>query len=375
MKHYKLQSRDMTRRFLKAPNKEKVEKARVEGEGPAVLRSMVEVFSALDPVHIPPRRNGTPPLLVLGTTGIVDPPIVVVPAVQRPGRDVLLSDKTPVVLFTVKRARVFLDKKTYDAHAVQPNTKQIYKQAPVYKNMRLRQRVSPDHEDPRRITLPDSEWNVIFKHLHAKQRRTNEKDFLYELVHHCINTNAIKSKYAGKNLPSACRRCTPAVVESRTHAFHECTTVAEAWVRIRAWSKFFSRHSTYQSTKSVSCWPSVASLPSIMIHLHSVITNSIWRTYCQLGDEEILEEGGLRWMMVKIELRRAKYRDMLLEDGRSKRILIGSARVDSEGRNEVSDDSEPVIENVLAVIAEWHHPPHIIMTREGVEFSDMWETT
>jgi len=349
-KYYRLRSRAEAISFLKVPIRAKLldpYNGNHPTPAPEALTAMVEAYDELNPRRAP----------------VQDPRGI-------PGSDILVANVVTVRLFTVKQARAFFDKCKHEQHAAQRPTRQIYKQAPIFENLRLKQRVSPVIDDPRRTPLTNDEWKIVFKRMHSRQRRTNEKDFLYLLAHHCIMTNVIKNM-AYQGHPAWCRRCRPPIPmlpppESRPHAFHECPTVMEAWERLRTWVSTIFPDIALSGlyTQCVTCWPSIASLPSIIIHLHSVTTNCIWRTYCQLGDGQELETEGLRWMIVKsfryrakIELSRAQYKDQL------KREEV------VEGEVEEIDDAY-----TRQVIAEWHHPPHILMTKEGVEFGDLWET-
>ncbi|KAF9357133.1 hypothetical protein BGX26_004204, partial [Mortierella sp. AD094] len=413
-KHYDLDSQLEAVKFLKAPKQDIVAKANEDYEGPQILNSMVEAYLSLDPVIVPRRTidHVTIPRasIPMAATPAIPTLSAATLACGLPGSDILFRDRIQMSMFTVKRARDLLDKKEFEKQVAKKQSKQIYKQAPTYKNLRLRQRVSEDHTDPARIDLSEKEWDTVFKRMHSKQRRANEKNFLYELAHHCINTNAIKRhyNYEVKKTKGECRRCTPLALtleleaeildemdeeeeeeerrnspppatpdtdvpeatepvfamESRPHAFHECSKVAEAWIRVRAWAKELYPDIVLPENyaQSVTCWPSVKKLPPIMIHLHSVITNSIWRTYCQLGDGEQLKMDGLRWMTVqalfkraKIELERAKYRDMLEGDKLTKNIRKGLVREDfdnggNDNNGETEEEEEPIVEHVLWTI-------------------------
>lgn len=347
---YDKRSRGEARSFLETVRGRQWAIDDMEQAGAAILVPMVKAYASLDPVRAPPTQNPPGP----------------------PGSNILVAggDAT-VAIITVKQTRRYLDKKNHERHAARPKAQAKCRQAPIFENIGLKQRVSPIIQDPRRECLPNDQWKVVFRRMHTNQRRTNEKDFLYLLAHHCIWTNVIKNR-AYKEIDPRCRRCKPPIpcyeVESRPHAFHECPTVKEAWNRMRSWVTILFPEITLSDkyTQVVTCWPEETSLPSIIVHLHSVVTNCIWRTYCQLGDGQKLEKDELRWMVVhsfkhrgKIELSRARYKDQLEKE----KVMEG-------GEESLRGDDW----HALLTIAEWHHPPHIMMTKDGVEFGELWET-
>ncbi|KAF8953986.1 hypothetical protein BGZ46_003084 [Entomortierella lignicola] len=373
----------------KHPNKVLVRKVSVESGGPTLIQTMVKAYAFLDPKIISMRMGPIPNDVQIGPVA--------------PGVRVLFGDNIKVSMFTVKQAKAYLDKKIFADHKAKTHTPRIHLQPPTYENLRLRQRVS----------------DYLFRRLHAKQRRTNEKNSLYELVHHCINTNLIKSFYEGQEHSPACRRCCPkaivangedendemveegveevegfipddvegeeeevivylvpagdeeegqemeaergaelpplgVVMESRSHAFHECPKVAEAWVRVRAWANELIPDVILPEnyTQSVACWPAVKKLPPEMVKYWRKMVNSFKHR-------------------AMIELERIRYRDMLVAEK-------ARAKIDVEDVDEVEEEEEEVEEplewHVQWVIAEWNYPPHIVMTRDRVEFGEVWKT-
>jgi len=67
---------------------------------------------------------------------------------------------------------------------------------------------------------------------------------------------------------------------------------------------------------------------------------------------------------------------MLGGDKLTKNIRKGLVREDPDisgnDNNGEAEEEEPPTNQVLWTIDEWHHPPHITMTRDGVEFGEMW---
>ncbi|KAG0352048.1 hypothetical protein BGX24_007690, partial [Mortierella sp. AD032] len=155
------------------------------------------------------------------------------PGPPQTGPITFYAGKNPVASFAVKTARRHLDKTKLAAKLARPVPKAISLQPPVFKCLRLKD-VAIDAAGVETMTnIPDKQWKVFFSRLHASQRYTKEKDFLYLYAHKVIQTNAVKAKYEytgeGKT-KAACRRCKPdpddpaaeAAIETRRHAFFEC---------------------------------------------------------------------------------------------------------------------------------------------------------
>ncbi|KAK5822786.1 hypothetical protein F5H01DRAFT_402847 [Linnemannia elongata] len=354
---FELDSQPATIRFLQKPSAERAEHVNPNFifETPSI-RMATRAFASLDPSRAAATVAGEPVTFYAG--------------------------KNPVASFKVKTARRWMDKKSLAIRCKSPTPKAIYKQPPVFKNMRLKDVA----EDPttgaeKRTKIPDEQWKVFFSRLHAPQRYTKEKDFLYLFAHNVIQTNGIKSLYkyrgADKTEPG-CRRCPPdpndptaePVFESRRHAFHGCSTVLSLWEQVHEWVSQL-QPDTYWSAdpnQLLLCWPEVEEIHPVVVHIHSVATNTIWRTYCKLGDKESLYRNQLHWMTffaikhrAQVELARAFYRD---QKRREASTTAASLQFFSEDPDHYYDKMKK----------EWEVEPHIMVTKDGVTFGDIWDT-
>lgn len=53
-------------------------------------------------------------------------------------------------------------------------------------------------------------------------------------------------------------------------------------------------------------WPETKDLPPVVIHLHSVIVHSIYRTFCKIGNKETIWNDYLLWIILLSFQQRAK---------------------------------------------------------------------
>jgi len=235
-----------------------------------------------------------------------------------------------------------------------------------------------DPDDPEatiETDIPNEQWKIFFSRLHAPQRYTKEKDFLYLYAHRVIQTNGVKSlyEYVGdeKTKPD-CRRCAaddPAF-ESRRHAFFECPSVLSLWCQVLDWIELLQPESKWSddANQILLCWPEQEKIHPVVVHLHSVASNTVWRTYCKLGDKEALYKNQLHWMVyyafkhrAKVELARALYKDQK----RREACTTGAAlRLFSQNPDQYYNKMKE----------EWDLPPHIAVTKSGVTFGEIWET-
>lgn len=220
--------------------------------------------------------------------------------------------------------------------------------------------------------IPDEQWKVAWARFWSHGRRPHERTFLYQLYHKAIWTNGYKSKFErGTVTAPECRWCITldppiAVFESRPHAFHECPRLSDEWVKLRARIERILGIEPLPTVmhQDLLCWPSVADLPQLAIHLHSTVAQQIWQTYCQLGDGEKQADVHLRGAIVsatktraRVELARAIYRDQ----------LVDAQRIRSRDRQAASEKHYGLFRKT------WHHPPHINVDREGIEWGMIWE--
>ncbi|KAF9383928.1 hypothetical protein CPB97_006123 [Podila verticillata] len=99
---------------------------------------------------------------------------------------------------------------------------------------------------------------------------------------------------------------------------------------------------------------------SVVVHLHSVVVLSIYRTFCKIGDKDPIQRDELLWMIVlpfqrraKTELRRAK-----INDNATKHMPRNTGNLCAPGPNEYYDTMKYV----------WHSPPHIVVTMDNFTF-------
>ncbi|KFH73664.1 hypothetical protein MVEG_00878 [Podila verticillata NRRL 6337] len=102
----------------------------------------------------------------------------------------------------------------------------------------------------------------------------------------------------------------------------------------------------------------------LLIHLHSVVAHSIYRTFCKLGDKEPIQKDELLWMSVLSFQRRAK-----TELVRAKTKDIEAMRNPRNTGNRCAPGPDDQFDHFKAV---WHTPPHIQVTKEAVTFGAMW---
>ncbi|KAF9147997.1 hypothetical protein BG015_010302 [Linnemannia schmuckeri] len=123
---------------------------------------------------------------------------------------IVYAGKTPVAEFTVKKARRHTDTRTLAKRLTQKTPKSPRLQSPIFKHMHLKNIAVVAAGEETRTDIPDEQWKSFFPRLHAPQRYTKEKDFLYLYAHNVIQINRTKALYAytGKaETKPGCRRC------------------------------------------------------------------------------------------------------------------------------------------------------------------------
>ncbi|CAO3571886.1 unnamed protein product [Mortierella alpina] len=170
-----------------------------------------------------------------------------------------------------------------------------------------------------------------------------------------------------------CRRClhdapdAPPAFESHNHAFYSCPSVLALWNQTIEWIRQMlpQLQLSIDPNQLLLAWPATKQLPPLAIHLHSVVTHSIYRTYCKLGDGEKLFPNQLMWMAIsglqtraRTELERAKTREREQEE---QEILAAK-----------QDRPFNWIDHIGEFVSTWHCPPHIVATEDAVSFGDMW---
>jgi len=321
------------------------------------------------------------PIIRMSTQSFSSLNITTTPGTPQTGPETFYAGKNPVAEFQVKIARRYLDKEKLAARVARPTPKTIRLQPPVFKNLRLKNIAVDAAGVETETDIPDKQWNNFFQRLHASQRYTKEKDFLYLYVHKVIQTNGVKSKYEytgeDKTKP-ACRRCQPdpndpagePAFETRRHAFFECPPVHSLWRQVREWLTQLRPNMQWSDdpNQTLLCWPEHDKIHPIAVHMHSVASNTVWRTYCKLGDKEDLYKNQLHWMVFFSFQHRAKIehaRAMYLDEKRREECITAQQQLF------LSEDPD---QNYDKMKLEWHIPPHITVSKSGVTFGEMWDT-
>jgi hypothetical protein len=222
--------------------------------------------------------------------------------------------------------------------------------------------------------VPDEQWKETWKRLWDPARRPNERTFLYQLYHKVIWTNGYKANMEMReNVSAPCRWCLhldpPVEIrESRGHAFHDCVRVSDQWHRLRRWiASIFPTLAPLPDSphQDWMCWPTVADLPRLAIHLHSAVCVSIWQTYCALGDGEKHVAEYLGRMVLaavksraNVEQARAIRTDQLID---SKNLM----------RRDPLPPSTSALDRFKTM---WHHPGVIDITTTGIEWGPLWDS-
>lgn len=304
--------------------------------------------------------------------------------VREGSRAVIFADKIPLENFTVKQARTFLMEKavakTAETHRTKgQKPKDRTRWAPIFENMATQQvavnRNGAHMDDgPEPEPYPEEFWESVFKRIHSRYRHPKEVEFLWLFAHKAIWTNAIKGKFttSAYHPTQECRRCrihapdAPAHIETRLHAFYFCPQVKQAWDDLHSWITTLSPSTKLSKDpmETILGWPKTKHVTPLLIHLHSVVAHSIYRTFCKLGDQETIQKDELLWMMVlsiqrraKTELVRAKLKDM------------EAMRNPRNTGNRCAPGPDDQFDLFKAV---WHTPPHIKVTKEAVTFGAMW---
>ncbi|KAF9969428.1 hypothetical protein BGZ75_002929, partial [Mortierella antarctica] len=160
-----------------------------------------------------------------------------------------------------------------------------------------------------------------------------------------------------------CRRClyeapdSPPGFESHNHAFHRCPSVLALWTQTLEWIQQMLPLLQLSSDPNqlLLGWPAIKQLPPLVIHLHSVVTHAIYRTYCKLGDGEKMFPNQLLWMVIsgmqtraRTELERARLREHKQEE--QEKIAANKNRPFTW------------IDHIGNFVSTWHCPPHITAT-------------
>jgi exonuclease III len=285
------------------------------------------------------------------------------------GQTIVYAGNLPLTHFTVKQARKYIEAKELREWKARPTPDEIYLRPPIYKHLRFLDR--KPWPDRNHVALPNAQWNRFFAdRLHSPYRYTNERHHLYKIAHHVYQTNGVKDFYkasANPPLPYCRRDCAPdgemPPFENRGHAFHDCPEVLDLWHSCRAWIKEMvpTLDLRDNAAQDQLCWPEVPKLPPVAIHLHASVTQTIFKTYCKLGDckpddrHKVVPPGVLEGRAIaafryraRTEWERAKYKDG----------LIGP-----------DEDS-----NLQKFIQDWQFPPHIVVEQEGLIFGGIWST-
>ncbi|KAF9896282.1 hypothetical protein BX616_007769 [Lobosporangium transversale] len=354
--YYRKTSVQQTEQFLEAPplastdirHRTEIQRARTS------VFEAVKAFAQLDVKRKVTPADRVPPALA-----------------QARGLTTVFGKDVPMALFTVKKARKYIECNALKAWIAKPVSRSIYLRPPIYKHIRFMDR--KPWPNIQHTPIPDKQWDRFFSdRLHSKHRYTNERHHLYLVAHHVYQTNGIKSKYK-YNTPVSpdCRRCgtdgAPAAFESRGHAFHDCPEVLELWNACRGWIKELVPELDLRDNAAQDqlCWPEVKSLPAVVIHIHATVTQVIFKTYCKLGDKETVPEGVLKAKAIaalryriKLEWERAHYKDQV-ERERQKSGEVA----DDDSEDEDNDDN-----NVQKFLQEWNYPPHIRVEGEELIF-------
>lgn len=297
---------------------------------------------------------------------------------------VIFADKIPFANFTVKQARTFLMEKVVAKTAQTHKTKgqkpkDRTRWAPIFENMATQKvavTLNGAHKDdgPEPEPFPDDFWTSAFKRIHSRYRHPKEVEFLWSFAHKAIWTNAIKGKFttSAHHPTLECRRCriqapdAPAHIETRLHAFYFCPQVKQAWDDLRSWIRTLSPSTMLGSdpVDTILGWPNTKHVTPLLIHLHSVVAHSIYRTFCKLGDQEPIQKDELLWMTVLSFQRRAK-----TELVRAKIKDTEAMRNPRNTGNRCAPGPDDQFDLFKAV---WHTPPHIEVTKEAVTFGAMW---
>lgn len=293
-------------------------------------------------------------------------------------RTLLYNSSTLAREFEVKNARLYLGKVAQRAHAERriPQTKRDWPAIPRLMPLRAAEvdYTAPEpYPDPMTMPpVPDEEWKIAWERFWATERRPNERHFLFQLYHKTTWTNGYKSKIIF-NTPVEnkwCRWCIaldPPIetFENRAHAFHDCPRVLAEWDRLRERVEALCNTGPLPTElhQDLLCWPRVADIPPLAIHLHSTVAQSIWQSYCALGDGEKQADIYLKGAIVsaiktraKVEQARAVFRDQTEHNQRS-RGQIGQ---------------EPSTKHYDNFVSLWDHPPHIVVQRDRLEWGEMW---
>ncbi|KAK3836038.1 MAG: hypothetical protein JOS17DRAFT_735915 [Linnemannia elongata] len=325
--------------------------------------------------------NNLTPIIQISTKSFASLDITTQVGTPQTGPVTFYAGKNPVANFAVKTARHHLDRKALASRRTSRSTKPISRQPPVFKYLRLKNIVMNVEGVEIKTDIPDEQWKVFFQRLHASQRYSNEKDFLYLYAHKVIQTNGVKSLYVytgeGKTKPD-CRRCQPdpddlravPAFETRLHAFYECPSVLSLWRQVGEWIAQLQPDMEWSDdpNQTLLCWPEMEEVHPVVVHMHSVASNSVWRTYCKLGDKEELYRNQLHWMVffsfqhrAKVELARSIYRDQKRRE----------ECTSPEQQRLFAEDPD---QNYNKMKEEWHLPPHIEVSKTGVSFGEMWDT-
>ena len=142
------------------------------------------------------------------------------------------------------------------------------------------------------------------------------------------------------------------------------------WDELREWIAVLFPHLDLDTdpTTTILGWPSTPLLPPLLIHLHSVAVNSIYRVYCKIGDDENVHPDDLRWMVILSFQRRAKTeltRAQIKDTARANNPQL-QPRNPFEDLDASRDASFEKMQKV------WDLPPHVVVTKESVSFGDIW---
>ena len=170
-----------------------------------------------------------------------------------------------------------------------------------------------------------------------------------------------------------CKHCKPFQFASKSHAFWLCPTVKEAWDQLLEWAILLfpklAAHLRNSRPEQVQlCWPQIrGNLPPLLIHLHSLTSNAIWRNHCRIGDlarnkADLSEETQLVNLVqvalkfrANVEFQRARYKEAV----RLEKITSGQGQC---------LDNTSKYSHKEAMTAVWDHPPHITVGDNGIVF-------
>ncbi|WP_293933756.1 reverse transcriptase family protein [Iodobacter sp.] len=305
---------------------------------------------------------------------------IVPPPENRIGfRTTICNGERAAAMFEVKVARRYLDKIDL-ANRIRNFSPAHNKQdwPPIPERMPVRScevdftGPAPHPTNMMMPAVPDMQWKVAWKRFWSSARRPNERHFLYQLFHRTTWTNGFKSNLI--RLPTQvlpwCRWCvdlTPSqeIYENRVHAFHDCPRVLAEWIRLRTWVELLCDTGPLPSSihQDWLCWPAVAEMPPLAIHLHSTVAQTIWQCYCALGDgdkqADIYLNGAILSAIktrMRVEHARAIFRDQKVDIGNGRGLL----------------DQEPTKTHQEQFALEWHRPPHFIVSEGKISFGVMW---